>query len=164
VSAIRKLAPGKQIVPVWMTECEEQDLPADKAPAGKSTGLCGSVPCAAGTCPREFAKQLRAFVDVHSGPLGLLTAQQACGRDAKFYGGPSGWIAASVGYLDNTSLSPQTRGVPHDQLWLVVQGSSEHEEAETASRNAARKLQPGAIIVARVSVEQSYEPRVIAVD
>ncbi len=164
VSAIRKLAPGKQIVPVWMTECEEQDLPADKAPAGKSTGLCGSVPCAAGTCPRAFAKQLRAFADVYSGPLGLLTAQQACGRDAKFYGGPSGWIAASVGYLDNTSLSPQRRGVPHDQLWLVVQGSSEHEEAETTSRNAARKLQPGAVIVARAPVEQSYEPRVIAVD
>jgi len=164
VSAIRKLAPGKQIIPIWMTECEELDLPADKATAGKSTGLCGSVPCAAGACPRAFAKQLRALLEVHSGPLGLLTTQHSCGRDAKFYGGPAGWIAASVGYLDNTPLSSQSRGVPHDQLWLVVQGVSEHKETETTARNEARKLRPGAVIVARAPVEQSYEPRVIAVD
>ncbi len=164
VTAMRALAPGKQVVPVWMTECEARDLPADQAPAGKSTGLCGNVPCATGTCPRAFAKQLRALVEVHSGPLGLLTAQHACGREAHFYGGPAGWIAASVEYLDGASWSLERQGIPHDQLWLVVQGTSAPDQSEASAREAARRLRPGAIIVARAPIEQSYEPRVIAVD
>jgi hypothetical protein len=164
VSAVRELAPGKQIVPVWMTECEDRDLPADKAPAGKSTGLCGGVPCALGTCPRAFAKQIRPILDAQPGPLGLLTAQSACGRDAKFYDGAAGWIAASVGYLDSVPISSQKRGVPHNRLWLVVQGTPDQGDAEKAARTVARSLRPEAIVVARVPLDQSYEPRVIAVD
>ena len=164
VSAVQKLTPGKQIVPVWMTECEERDLPAAKAPSGKSTGLCGNVHCATGTCPQAFAKQLRALVDAHPQPLGLLTAQQSCGRDAEFYGGPTGWISASVAYLDGISLAPTRQGVPHEQLWLVVQGTPKNRETEAAARAAALNLQPGAVILARVPLDQSYEPRVIAID
>ncbi len=164
VSEVSKLTPGKRIVPVWTTECEHQDLPADKAPAGKTTGLCGSVACATGTCPRAFAKQLRALMDTHAGPLGLLTAEHACGRDTRFYGGPGGWIAAAVGYLDSTHVISQKPGLSHDQLWLVVQGTPENADAEAASRNAAQNLHPGAVIIARVSIDQSYEPRVIPID
>ncbi len=134
----------------------------DKNPTGTSTVLCGGVPCATGLCPREFAKQLRSLLDAHSGPLGMLTAQQACGREAKHYGGPAGWIAASVNYLDGTPISLKTRGVPHDRIWLVVQG--ERDNSEAAARQAARELRPGAIIVARAPIDQSYEPRFIAID
>jgi hypothetical protein len=160
----RELAAGKQVVPVWMTECEEGDLPVAKAPAGKSTGLCGNVPCALGTCPRAFANQLQMLLDAHAGPLGLLVAQQACERDSKFYGSPTGWIAASVDYLDDVILSPTRRGVPHENLWLVVQGTPENRDTEAAARAVALGLGPGAIIVARVPLDQSYEPRVIAID
>lgn len=160
----RDLAPGKQLIPIWMTECEERDLPAAKVPGGKSTGLCGNVPCATGTCPRAFAKQLKTLLDSYEGPLGLLTAQQACERDAKFYGGPAGWISASVDYLDDTPLAPTRRGVPHEQLWLVVQGAPKNHDTEATARAEALKLQPGAVIVARVPLDQSYEPRVIAID
>lgn len=164
VGKVRALAPGKQIIPIWMTECEDRDLPAAKVPGGKSTGLCGSVPCATGTCPRAFAKQLKTLMDGNAGPLGLLTAQEASGRDAEFYGGPTGWIPASVGYLDATSLTPTTRGVPHENLWLVVQGTASDRDTEAAARTVALRLRPGAVIVARVPLDQSYEPRVIAVD
>lgn len=164
IGKARELAPGKQVVPIWMTECEMHDLPAAQAPAGISTGLCGSVPCATGTCPRAFAKQLKTLLDGHEGPLGLLTAQEACERDAKFYGGPAGWISASVDYLDEIPLSPTLRGVPHAQLWLVVQGSLQNRNTEAAARATAHELQPGAIIVARVPLDQSYQPRVIAID
>ena len=104
------------------------------------------------------------LVDVHPQPLGLLTTQQSCGRDAEFYGGPTGWISASVAYLDGISLAPIRQGVPHEQLWLVVQGTPKNREAEAAARAAALKLQPGAVILARVLLDQSYEPRVIAID
>jgi hypothetical protein len=164
VSAVRELTPGKQIVPVWMTECEDGDLPADKAPAGKSTGLCGGVPCTLGTCPRAFAKQLGALTKTHGGPLGLFTAEYTCGRDARYYGVPAGWIAAAVKYLDSTHLVAQKPVLLHDQLWLVVQGAHENADAESAARKAAHNLDPGAVVVARVNLDQSYEPCVIAVD
>jgi hypothetical protein len=163
-AAVRKLAPQKQIVPVWMTECEDRDLPADKSPGGKSTGLCGSVACAKGTCPRAFAKQLGALLDSHAGPLGLLVAEDASGRDAAFYGGPGGWVAASVNYLDSTRLDPGSHSLPRDRLWLVVQAMPENSAAEVAARAAARRLRPGTIIVSRISMEQSYEPRMITLE
>lgn len=158
ITKVRELAPGKQIILIWMTKCEELDLPAAKAPTGKSTGLCGNIPCATGTCPRAFAKQLKTLMDSHAGPLGLLTIQQACERDAKFYGGPAGWIPASVDYLDDTPLAPTKRGVPHDQLWLVVQGAPKNHNTEATARAEALKLRPGAVIVVRVPFDQSYEP------
>jgi hypothetical protein len=162
IGKVRDLAPGKQIIPIWMTECEERDLA--QAPGGKSTGLCGNVPCATGTCPKAFAKQLRSLMNVQTGPVGLFTAQPAAERNAKFYGGPAGWILASVEYLDAIRLSPTKQGVPHEQLWLVVQGVPEDRDTEAAARAVARSLQPGAVVVARVPLDQSYEPRVIAVD
>jgi hypothetical protein len=164
LAAVKVLAPGKQIVPVWMTECEDGDLPADKAPDGKSTGLCGSVGCATSTCPRVFAKQLAALLDAHAGPLGLLVCEEDAGRDAKHYGGPGGWVAASVKYLDGTRLGSQKRVPPHDNLWLVVQGTPEPSSAETAARRAANGLHAGAVIVARTKIDQSYEPRSIAIE
>lgn len=163
VSAVAELAPEKQIIPVWVTECEDSDLPPDRLPDSRSTGLCGSVACAQGTCPRAFATQLEALLDSHAGPLGLLVLEEALGRDTSFYGGPGGWVAASVAYVDGTRLAPPKRIPPHDRLWLVVQGSAENPNAEKATRLAAHQLSPGAVIVARTRIEQSYEPRVIAV-
>lgn len=164
VAAVSKLAPQKQIIPVWMTECEDRDLPVDMSPNSKSTGLCGSVACAKGTCPRAFAKQLGALLDSHAGPLGLLVAEKAAGRDTGIYGGPGGWVAASVAYVDGTELPGPVHAPSHDRLWLVVQGSSEDSAAETAARSAARQLCPAAVIVSRTKIKQSYEPRVVAIE
>jgi len=161
VARVRGLAPGKPIVPVWMTECEEADLPADKAPGGKSTKLCGSVACAQGTCPKAFRTQLTALLKSHSGALGLLATQAACQRDIAFYGGPTGWIPATVNYLDRMPVSDDGYGLPHDRLWLVVQAAVKGNAGELASRAEARQLRPQAIVAARVTLDQSYEPRVI---
>src|SRR5437870_6854071 len=38
VAAVQKRAGEKMVVPIWTTECEEVDLPASKAPEGKTTG------------------------------------------------------------------------------------------------------------------------------
>ena len=161
VARVRELAPEKQIVPIWMTECEEADLPVDRAPGRKSTGLCGSVACAHGTCPRAFQKQFTTLFKSHSGPLGLLTTQEACQRDVELYGTSTGWIPAAVNYLDRTPVSDDGQGVPHDQLWLVVQAEVKGNVGELAARSEARQLCPHAIVAARVKLDQSYEPRII---
>jgi hypothetical protein len=161
VTKVRGLAPSKQVVPIWMTECEASDLPMDKAPGGRSTGLCGSVACATGECPKAFRRQLTSLVKAHPESLGLLVSQKSSGRDAGFYGGPTGWIPAAVDYLDATPVSADGRHVPHDRLWLVVQGAAAGDEGEIAARAEARRMHPRAIIAARIPLDQSYEPRIM---
>lgn len=163
IARVRKLAAGKEVVPVWMTECEVVDLPADKSPTGESTGLCGSVACARGACPKAFHRQLKALLRAHSGALGLLVAETCCERPGRHYGGPAGWIPAAVRYLDQFPVSHDGRGVAHDRLWLVVQGSRDGGPAEEAARRLARSLHPRAVVAARTAIDQSFEPRVIPV-
>src|SRR5436190_834550 len=61
VAEVRRALPEKRVVPVWTTECEDQDLPADRRSDKKSTGYCGTVGCAVGLCPKEFTKQWTAL-------------------------------------------------------------------------------------------------------
>jgi hypothetical protein len=76
IAEVQKLIPGKRVIPVWTTECEEQDLAKHK----DSTGYCGDVGCATSSCPKEFSKQWNALREAHAGPIALLTADQQFGR------------------------------------------------------------------------------------
>src|SRR6185436_11508363 len=57
IAEVRKRAGDKAVIPVWTTECEEVDLPADKHQGRPGTGLCGTVGCATGACGKEFSNQ-----------------------------------------------------------------------------------------------------------
>jgi hypothetical protein len=150
VAAVRKLAPGKTIVPVWTTECEHQDLPPKHQQGKPGTGLCGTVGCAIGACPKEFTTQWTKLTQEHSGPIALLATHQALERP-----NPD-WIPQSLSYLETTVPAR----FPRTNLWMVVQGKNEKEER--AAREIAARLGIGATVVARVKIDQSYSPRVIA--
>lgn len=89
----------------------------------------------------------------------MLSLHREFNRARKEYGEGPAWIARSVEYLDQ--VLPQHGGTlfPHQKLWLVVQGSSKDEEL--AARRLAAQTGAGAVIVARIKIDQSYEPRVI---
>ncbi len=163
LAAIAGRIPGKQVIPIWMTECERGDLPADQAPGGKSTGLCGSVACAKGLCPQAFARQWGALASAHQGPLGIWVTDPESGRDADSSVEPIGRIAASVAYLADTQLPAPKQAPTMDRLWLVVSSASTDLAAERVIRRTALAFQPGAVIVARIAIEQSYEPRNLSV-
>ncbi len=159
VAEVSKLAPGQDVVPVWTTECEEEDLPGDKLPKGAwRTGLCGGVDCL-GTCRKRFAEQWAALHADRKGPTGLLLLHREFGRDRKEYGGPADWIARGVGSAERAGAVPGGR----DRFWLVVQGYGVPAAEEAAARRVAGKLGPGVVLVARSPVDQSYEPRVVPV-
>jgi hypothetical protein len=162
VADVGKLAPGKQVTPVWMTECEDRDLPADRRPGGKTTGYCGGVACSQNTCPKVFAKQWNALLADHDGPVGLLTTHKELGRDGPEYGGAAGWIAQAVGYIDETPPRHGGQKLPHERLWLVVQGYDLPAKDVAAARQAAAKTGAAAVFVAQTRIDQSYEPRVVA--
>ena len=159
VAAVGKLAPGQEVIPVWTTECEEEDLPADKRrKAGWGTGHCGGVECLA-TCRKRYAEQWDALQADRAGPTGLLLLHKEFARDRKEYGGPADWVAQGVGYAEKAGAKP----VPPSRLWLVVQGYDLPAGDEAAARRVARKLGPAAVLVARTPLDQSYEPRVVPV-
>ena len=161
VAAVRERAVGKLVVPVWTTECEDEDLPGSKRPDGKSTGLCGTVGCAVGTCPKDFTKQWSALLSGHEGPIGLLGLHREFDRERPEYGDGPGWLNHAVAYLDQVPPQNGGKAMGHDRLWLVVQGyDTKHEPA---ARRLAATLGASTVIVARTKLDQSFEPRLVQV-
>ncbi|HUY32832.1 MAG TPA: DUF3179 domain-containing (seleno)protein [Pirellulales bacterium] len=162
VADVSELAPGKEVIAVWMTECEDRDLPAERRPNGKTTGFCGGVGCSQGTCPKAFTKQWDALVSGHERPIGLVVTHQELGRDGEEYGATAGWIAQAVEYLDQVPPRHGGSAVAHERLWLVVQGYDLSSDAVGAARRAATLTGAGAVWVALTRLDATYEPRVIA--
>jgi hypothetical protein len=154
----RQLAAGKEVIPVWTMECEEHDLASEKqSHGGWSTGYCGQVECFNHQCPINFTEQWQALHANDRGPTGVLLLHKEFQRDRKEYGAPANWIVDSVEYLDQQKPKP----VPRKKLWLIVQGYDASPDQETAARQAALRTEPGAVLVARARIDQSFEPRLM---
>jgi hypothetical protein len=160
VAAVRERAGNKTVIPVWTTECEEVDLPADKHQGQPGTGLCGTVGCATGACPDVFTRQWSGLASGHDGPIGLLAVHTALHRTRKELGGGPNWVTNAIAYLDKTLPANGGIAVSSDRLWVVVEGSQTPEEA--TARELAAKAGVGAVIVVRAKIDQSYEPRIIS--
>ena len=158
---VRKLATGKSVVPVWTTECEDIDLPEKLAPSGRSTHLCGTVPCANTTCPKGFTKQWTALLKDYSGPVGVLALEKELERDSA-HAQVTSWIPRAVDYLDTVPPKNGGTSIPHERLWLVIQGYGLSADEQSAARKAAAQCGTGAVLEALVPISQSYEPRIIA--
>lgn len=163
VADVQKLAPAKRVIPVWMTECEDRDLPAGRQAGGGSTGYCGGVACSRTTCPKVFTKQWSALVGAVDGPLGLIATQQELGREGRDYGEPAGWTTQPIDYLDTVLPANGGNAAGHGRLWLVVQGYGVPAEDLAASRQAAAQAGVGAVVVALTRIDQTYEPRILEV-
>jgi hypothetical protein len=157
VSEIGKLVKGKEVIPVWTTECEAEDLPADQRPKGAwGTGYCGGVSCL-NYCRKRFGEQWAALQANRKGPSGLLLLHKEFGRDRKDYGGPANWLTAAVKSLERPDLT----AVARQRLWLVVQGYDTSADEEATVRREAAKLGAAMVLVARIPIDQSYEPRIL---
>jgi hypothetical protein len=150
IASVRKLVWGKEVIPVWTTECEDQDLPPKHRQGRETTGYCGDVGCAIGLCPKEFAKQWNRVTE-KAGPIALLSLHREFQRT-----GPE-WISQVLSYVETIGAN----NIARSNLWLVVQGKDEKEER--AARELAARSGVGATVIARVQIDQSYSPRLMAV-
>ena len=157
LAEVRKRVGEKKVVPVWTTECEEVDLPAEKNQGRPGTGRCGKVGCAIGACPQKFTQQWSAMTSGHEGPIGLLALPTALQRTQKEFGGGPGWVTNAMAYLSQTIPANGGKMISSDRLWMVVDGSA----GGTTARELAAQTGAGAVIVARTPIDQSYEPRMI---
>lgn len=152
--------PNRLLVPIWVTECEEADLPAKQSATGRSTGLCGSVPCARGACPKAFAAQWQALASSHAGPIGLLALQHQFERHGSLYKSQGSWASGPIAYLDDVLVAQGGEPIPHDRLWLIVE--PEPGEAFSLLRSTASKTGIAVMWIALAQLDQSYEPRIVS--
>ena len=162
LTEVRKIIPGKEVIPVWMTECEEIDLPQKLRGSLATTGLCGSVPCAANTCPKVFAQQWSSLVNEENAAVGVLALQTELERSRAPYS-PASWVPAAVEYLDSIPPTYGGKALPHDRLWVVVQGYGVSAAEQAAARTAAVQVNPASVLVAMTHLDQSYASRLVPV-
>lgn len=159
VAEISRSFPGKEVIPVWTPECDQEDLHVGLRPKGSwTTGFCGQVPCFE-TCRKRFAEQWASLTAAGTSPIGVLLLHREFERDRKEYGDAGGWITHAVEYLEKCNSKP----IPHQRLWLIVQGYDIKPKQEVEIRGLAVKLGASAVAVARARIDQSYEPRIISV-
>jgi hypothetical protein len=142
--------PEKTVVPVWVTECEEADLPGAKG----GTGLCGGVRCARGDCWPRYVRAWNPLVKATNGPIALALWPEAFRRD------PARWIDSALALFrkpakDGTPLPTertiaviQTRRTPASDVGALL------KRVEAQSR--------GWVWMAD-AIEQSWEPRATAI-
>lgn len=161
LAAVAKLAPGKRIVPVWMTECEDQDLPAEISPGGKTTGYCGSVHCSRGRCPSAFAEGWRGLLAGHAGPVAIMATHGELGRTGSEGMVGAEWTRQIVEFLTKVPGGPDGEPIARERLWLVTQGYDLPTGEAEAVETSARETGVGTIAVALTKLDQSYEPRIV---
>jgi hypothetical protein len=159
IAKVAALAPGKQVIPVWTTECELHDMAlAKQHPPTWSTGFCGDVDCL-DNCFAKFTEQWNALQHSQRGPVALLALHKEFRRNRHEYGAASGWIKHVVRYIDRKEIRSPT----DNKHWVVIQGFGVEANEEMAARRAAAQAVLDAVLVARIHIDQSYDPRLIRV-
>jgi hypothetical protein len=119
------------------------------------------VGCATAACPKEFANQWESLAKDHRSSVALLALHNDFARtNAAFAQGPA-WVPRTVACVDDTLREQGKTSFPRGRLWLVVQGAMPDEER--AARRAAANARVANVIVSRVRLDQSFEPRIVRV-
>jgi hypothetical protein len=150
VAELRAHHSGKAVIPVWVTECETADLPGAK----DGTGLCGGVPCAARDCWPRYVRNWNPLVQATNGPIAVALWPETFQRN------PERWHDTGLALFqrpprDGTSLVPQ-------KSVAVVQAWDKSDAAVAAILVRTKSLAP-AWVMALDPIDQSWEPRVVAI-
>ena len=148
VAAVKRLAPGMEIIPVWTTECESHD----------KEGLCAGVGCYRGACWRDWTAQLSPLA-AEAPMLAALVPYRAFQRDLPIYERTAGWISQSLKFFETMPARYDSKGVPVSRLIAVVQGWDVTQDQLKAQMARAREAGAPGVIVAYTEIDQSWEPR-----
>jgi hypothetical protein len=157
---VGQLTPNKELIPIWTTECEALDLPG----ASHGTGLCGKVKCATTTCPQAFARQWQALIEGHEGTIGLLALHRELQQPGPRDRPNAAWVASPLEYVEQIARANELERIAPERLWIVVEGQDLHVAEAQAVRDTVLRQRPAMVVVARVRIDQSYEPRIISTD
>jgi exonuclease III len=150
VHAVKELVPETEVIPVWLTECEEHDRP----------GICGKVGCYRGYCWQYYEQQLEQLIP-ESKRLGALALYKALGRDLPEYQDKAGWISWVL--ASYSALPPKrTKKMlsPH-RLLPILQGWDVTDAEIAAQIQRAEEARAGGYVLSLIEIDQSWEPRIL---
>ena len=153
VAAVKKLAPESRIIPVWATECEEQD----------KDELCAGIPCFKNTCWREWTAQLMP-VAAEVETLGALLPYRALQRDLPRYGPEAGWIKPALASFTTLPARYQAGGVPPDRLVAVLQGWDVTPEQIKVQITRSGDAGTAGCVVSMMKIEQDWKPVIVKIE
>lgn len=152
VNAVKKQLPESEIVPVWTTECEQQD--------GDVHGMCAGVGCFEGICWKALTRQL-GHLELTCDRLAVLVPYREFGRDLPRYGEPAGWVAHAVKSMSEMPPLRGGRAVPPSR-WITVLQGWDMQELEVAQQiQVAKQVAAAGYIVAYEKLDQSWQPKIV---
>lgn len=150
VRAVQGLVPGTEVIPVWLTECEEHDR----------AGPCGNVGCYRGYCWQYYEQQLARLIPAIS-RLGALVPYKALGRDLPEYETKAGWITWVLGSYGALPPRKEKKIIGARRLLAVLQGWDVTEAEIAAQIQRTQEAGAGGYVLSLVEIDQSWEPRII---
>jgi len=150
LAALRKKLPDVEWVPVVVTECEEEDGP------GRATGRCGSVECFQGLCWREWIREMVPVFEEDDGPVGLLLAPKALGRESS----RPDWVRKAFELARDMPAAVGRKGLQPRRAYAIVQGGA-RPEGERAAIEEALEAGAGGVLVTLAPIDESWEPRIV---
>lgn len=150
VAAVQKISPGSEIVPVWTTECAEQD--------GGKDAACAGVGCFNGACWKEYARQIGP-VAAQTPRIGVLLPLRDFPSKESKSESPGAWQEQAVKSFWTTLPAKGGPTISAERLVAVVQGWEADEKQVAAQLARSKKLGVSANVVAFTKIDQSWEPR-----
>jgi hypothetical protein len=149
VAEVKKLAPGAKVIPVWTSECEEQE----------AKQLCAGVGCFRGACWKEFTAQLTPLAE-EAETIGALLLYKDFQRDTPRYGPAAAWITTAIGSFSQMPLRYGPSPMSANRIIAVLQGWDVTAEQLNAQVAGAKKAGAAGYLIALSKIDQSWEPRI----
>lgn len=141
--------PKVEFVPIWVTECEEED----------KHEACGGVGCFEGICWKAWTRQLSAIEQI-SPVLGVSCFFNAHERDLPRYGETAAWTRSAVSFFETVPAKKKSTPVKSDRLVVVLQGWDVSTDEVAAQVSHALACQPRGILLVQPKIDQHWEPRI----
>jgi hypothetical protein len=150
VTEVQRVAPAAKIIPVWTTECEEED----------KQGECAGVGCFSGACWREWTKQLMPLAE-RTESVAVLLTYKALNRDLPRYVTVSGWVTRALAAFGEMTTKREGRAISAARLIAVLQGWEVTEEEQRAQIARSEESNTAGYILALTKIAQDWEPRIV---
>jgi hypothetical protein len=154
VAAVKMLALGARIIPVWTTECEEHEM--------AEGGGCAGVACFTGACWYEYTKQLMPLAR-ECETLAALLPYRAFGRNDPRYGPTAGWVKQALQSFVEMPPKRDGESLPVHRLIAVLQGWDVSAAERQAQIQRAEESGAAGYLLSLMKIEQGWEPRVVKV-
>jgi hypothetical protein len=153
LARVRQIVPSTEVIPVWTTECAEED--------GAKDGACAGVSCFVGACWKEYAAQLAPVAEASPQIGVLLPLRDFPGKEPRDQVGE--WQSKALASF--AEIVPKRDGpvITPNRLVCVVQGWDVSAEQQKAQIQRALAAGAGGYVVAATRIDQSWEPRLLNV-